>query len=122
MHEVCLFCHRKNDISLVNSRIIRVINAVEQCGISSADLYSKGYANDYMWGIAAKCPYGMNCTKQDMGTAKMNAERAGMLLNAYIDRTDCKEYRNILRLLQGEFPAVYRGFERKALKKLGGEA
>ena len=74
----------------------------------------------HMWQFPIHCSYGIgNC--QDINRARNTfnrlTEELDYLLAGYIEQTDCSDYYNILRYLQGTYPNVYRDFEIAIHKK-----
>ena len=106
-HPICMMCHEKND-----TKYLHKLNHLERLlhnAIHSKDLVKYRYIN-FMWGIHSHCRYGIHCPTLSNNDSKAN--RIANDLEAYIVTAalsdDKQLYHDILQLLRGEFPSVYR--------------
>ncbi len=102
-------CHfSEHPLELVN---LEKLENILSAKVDEKDVKKSEHCN---WGVSPKCRYGMTCAKTRNLRSKMDriTDRLDILLSAYIEQTDCRDYKEILRHLQGYFPAVYRQFER----------
>lgn len=67
----------------------------------------------YNWHSNNKCKYSMSCnkTRQYENSFRRLTQELNILLSGYIEQTNCEDYHEVLRYLQGYFPSVYREFE-----------
>lgn len=108
----CIVCSEKNNNSIDN-QLSRLIDRLRR----EVKNPTRRGNNTYYWDVTTHCRYGMgNCMQKNMGHTNALTEEAGALLDAYLE-TDCKNYHEILRYLQGYFPRVYNQFERAVLEK-----
>lgn len=66
------------------------------------------------FGQAPRCKFGMTCEKTRNAQTKMHLKSTEVseLIYQYISTTDCSDIHELLRLLQGRFPAAYKQVER----------
>ena len=109
--QVCMLC-RFNDSELRDLENVK--RFLERHSLT--DVRSHEYFN---FGSSPRCQFGMTCYKTQSARSKFNTleTEVSRLLCAYIEQTDCADIHDLLRLLQGRFPQVYRQVEIMYRKK-----
>lgn len=107
-HKICMFCHnnkteqKKRKLNTIRQLIIR-----HRVKPSSERYY-------FVWGAATRCEYGIPCSKLDIANSSINnlcREIEPYLISiARIGKEDL--YYQILNLLRGDFPSVYKEMEK----------
>lgn len=83
--------------------------------MESKDLRDFMYSNyrRFNWGMNDKCKFGASCDKTNRSDREFRQLTSELdeLLSAYIEKPCHEHYHDILNLLRGYFPAVYKQFE-----------
>lgn len=106
--QACMVCHyNSSPLDLVNLQ--RLSNFLS----TKVDVSQVYRPNRYNWQSNNKCQYGMNCSKTHSydNSFRRITNELDELLTGYIEQTDCSDYHEILRYLQGYQATVYREFE-----------
>lgn len=110
-NQLCMMCHQKNRLAALEQlkMIKREINRSPKFKTITIEYPVKSL----MWHINAHCRYGISCQKlKSMQNEALRLARdLEPQLIAIAKNGDKALYRNILRLLGGHFPAVYRELE-----------
>lgn len=111
-HEICMICRKKNDTHLLDKlrQMERLLQRVEVTEESRKA--GRGYT--FSWFIHLNCDYGIGCPQLEQRTseARRLASNLEPRLVAAAISDNARLYHEILRYLQGDFPAVYRLLER----------
>lgn len=102
MNQICLICKQKSD----RNKILRLKDILNELQVLSPN----GRRINLPWGAQLRCRYGIACEhlqKVDMECRKIESQIEGYF-DPLIASDDSALYYRVLRLLQGEFPAVYR--------------
>jgi hypothetical protein len=89
--------------------------------MENKDLKDFMYSNyrHFNWGTVDKCKFGVTCdkvTKANIEFKRLSNE-LDELLSAYIEKPCHEHYYDILNLLRGYFPSVYKQFEMAIIRK-----
>ena len=108
-HDICIVCHDKRFHSQLDK-----INQLEQLiRLQKIDIdRHKRYAS-FTWFINKKCQFGMPCQTLQSKNREALA-KASMLepyLNEIAESDNITLYHNVLNILRGNFPSVYRHME-----------
>ena len=106
MREICMLCRSKQK----PEEICRKLNRIEELLRKEESAEGGWYLN---WGIRFRCHYGLGCPSLDV--ERINQEEQARRLTPKMRQlalhgSDGKFY-EVLRILQGDFPVVYRQME-----------
>ena len=110
MNHLCMICTKKHDRSR-RHRLEQILQAMKQGGIQAeCGNFKRPYL---LWGSKAHCPYGIYCPilNEEESRCLHLTERIEWYFQPLIHAGDKNLYHNILHLLQGYFPDVYRYLE-----------
>lgn len=114
--EVCIICHIQCD-SLEKQNLMKLRDFLFRKELDTRNI--KEYRH-FTWGNGSlHCPYGLYCSKIESYRSELGnlTRELDILLSAYIEQTDRKDYVQILTYMQGYFPAAYRYFEREVKRR-----
>ena len=106
--QVCIVCnYNAHPLELINlERLAQFLSRK----VDTTKVYK---VKNFYWNTNNKCNYGMRCNKTNTfdNSFRKIISKLNVLLTGYIEQTDCEDYHEILRYLQGYQPTVYREFE-----------
>ena len=111
-NHICLICHEKGKTHEMDQ--LQRISILLEGTLVTRETLEAGHGMAFLWDIHSRCPYGMTCPeRQSYKSAFMNKARSmeEQLIAFAINSSDGK-FHEMLCLLRGHFPAVYRTMER----------
>ena len=109
--DVCMICRKKND----RSKVMRLQQILDRMQSLTPDRH--GRRLNLQWGANSRCQYGLSCpTLQQMDTECRRLQERIEGYFAELVKADDGMFFDVLRLLQGYYPAVYVYLERERAK------
>lgn len=109
--QICMVCHFRDSVLQDLERVERFLLRHDY---PRTDVRIRSQVPMIDFGHAPRCEFGMSCEKTRNAQTKMHLKSTEVseLIYKYLNTTDCSDIHELLRLLQGRFPAAYRQVER----------
>ena len=106
MKEVCMICRDRNKPDAKKRRLDMIENLLRREEAAEGNWFLN-------WGIRFRCSFGLGCPSLDVARIEMESKARNLtpqMRHFALHGSDAK-FHEMLRLLQGEFPAVYQQME-----------